>query len=69
MELKISQMGSIRGTWYVVDLGDNKIHMLNWKSLVWNMKRWGLSKQDITNVSSQLDHTGTAKIEFKRGAA
>ena len=47
---------------YVIEFGDNKLHILNRKSLVWNLKRWGGTPKKIKYVMDVLDQDGVITL-------
>lgn len=51
--------------YYVVDIGDARIHMLNHKSLVYFLKRQvGLDKTAISSILSVFDYEATVTVDL-----
>lgn len=63
--MKITQINNR----YVVDLADGRLHILNRKALIWNLKRWGGPKAKIKYVMDVLDRDGIITLPTLNKAA
>lgn len=63
--MKITQINNR----YVVDLADGRLHVLNRKGLIWNLKHVFLIKgEQGKDVMKQLDANGQATINLTKAA-
>ena len=54
---------------YVIELGDNKIHVLNRKALIWNLKNtFGIQGEQGKQVMRDLDLNGQIEINLNKAA-
>ncbi len=59
--LKITQVNR----WFVVELGDSKLHMLNQKSLVYFLKKQvGFNMTAIASIQHVLEHEPMVEINL-----
>lgn len=64
--IRITQVG----LYYVVDIGDNRIHMLNAKSLTWFLKHQvGFKKPFINAVLETFKHKAVVEIDMDKLAS
>ena len=69
MTLNIYGVGSIKGVRYYVDYPEGRLHILNERSLVWNLKRvFGLSEDDLKIVMYGLNENGKVSVVLKLAA-
>ena len=63
--MKITQINNR----YVVDLADGRIHILNRKSLIWNLKNvFGIKGEQGKDVMKCLDANGQVEINLTKAA-
>lgn len=61
--LKITQVNK----WFVVELGDNRIHMLNMKSLYYFLnKQVGLNKTAICSIQHMFEYQATVEVDLSQ---
>ena len=63
--LKITQTNK----WFVVELGDNRIHMLNQKSLYYFLtKQVGLSKTAVCSIQHMFEYQAVVEVDLTKAA-
>ena len=61
--LKVTQTNK----WFVVELGDNKIHMLNQKSLYYFLtKQVGLNKTAVNSLIHIFEYQSTVEVDISK---
>lgn len=69
MTLNIYSVMSTKGTRYYVDHPEGRLHILNERSLVWNLKRvFGVSAEDTKGILNELYAFGAVRIELKQAS-
>lgn len=64
--MKITQINNR----YVVEITEGRLHILNRKALIWNLKNvFGIKGEQGKSVMRSLDETGSAQLELKGKAA
>lgn len=54
---------------YVIELDNGRLHILNRKALIWNLKNvFGIQGQQGKDVMKQLDQNGSAVITLTKAA-
>lgn len=54
---------------YVVETSDGRMHILNRKSLIWNLKHvFGIKGEQGKSVMKSLDATGQVEINLNKAA-
>ena len=62
MKLTITQMNK----WFVVQYGDNKMAMLNLKSLTWHLKHFGATQAERNHILHDLNTKSTVTVNLKK---
>jgi len=63
MTLNIYSVMSVRGVRYYVDYPEGRLHILNERSLVWNLKRvFDIGPEDTKGIMQELYASGCAKV-------
>jgi hypothetical protein len=69
MTLNIYSVMSAKGIRYYVDYPEGRLHILNERSLVWNLKGvFGISPEDTKGILQELYANGCAKIDLRQVA-
>ena len=50
--------------WFVVDIGDQRVHMLNQKSLVHHLKQWGFDATQRASIVHMFEYETTITVEL-----
>ena len=69
MKLSIHAVGSSKGIRFYMDYPEGRLHILNERSLIWNLKRvFGFSDTEAKMLLGNVMMNGSVSVELKQVA-
>lgn len=69
MKLSIHAVGSAKGIRFYMDYPEGRLHILNERSLIWNLKKvFGFDASEATILLSSVMMNGSVSVELKQAS-